>query len=135
LTLVIVVFTYLLSTWNLWVATLSTAPLFGDIPSRDAHIEGGMAALTGVLACLVIAFAAWIVGSRWGLLLLGLPALILFGVAVSMLDEPGDPRDPSPGRALVPTDAFSEYTQINWVVSCVAILCVGIEWIWRRGRH
>lgn len=131
LTLLLVVIAYVLAAWDSWVALISGAPFFADIPSRDSYIRGGMAALTGVLPCLLLALVGWLAGSRWGLLLIGLPTVVLLGVGVSMLADPGDPRDPDPGRAVVAADVFGEFTLINWVV-CAGLAAVIAGMVWRR---
>jgi hypothetical protein len=130
-TLLVVVCAYLLAAWNLWVAAISAAPFFSDIPSRDNYIRAGMAALTGVLPCLLLALAGWLAGSRWGVLLIGLPTAVLLGVGASMVADPGDPSDPHPGRAVVASDVFGEYTLLNWLV-CAGLAAVIAAMAWSR---
>lgn len=133
-TLLVVLCGYLLSAWNAWVAVLSTAPFFADIPWRGDYIRAGMGALTGALACLLFAAAGWVLGSRWGLLLLGPPALVLLGLGATMLGNPGDPHDRDPGRAVVAGDVIGEYTLVNWVVCAgLTAIIVGVSWF-RRAR-
>jgi hypothetical protein len=132
-TLLVVVSAYLLSAWNLYGAGIVTAPFFGEIPSRDDYIRGGMAALTGVLPCVLFAVAGRLAGSRWGLVLIALPAVALLAVGLSMLSTSGDPVDPLPGRAVRPTDVVDELTYLNWIVSAgLALVIAGLSWSRRR---
>lgn len=134
LTLLVVVCAYLLSAVDLFNAAISTAPFFGEIPSRDETLAGGMAALTGVLPCVLFAVAGRLGGSRWGLALIGLPTAALLLVGVSMLTPSQGPTDLEPDRAMQPADVFGRLTELNWIV--VAALAVVILVVVRaRRRH
>jgi hypothetical protein len=133
-TLLVVVGAYLLSALNVFNAAISAAPFFGEIPSRDEYIRGGMAALTGVLPCVGLALAGRLGGSKWGLALIGLPAAALLAVGMSMLAESGGPTEPEPRRAIRPADIFGPLTHLNWIVVAVLALVIGVA-VWTRRRR
>ena len=135
-TLLVVVCAYLLAAWNLYGAMISVAPFFGDQPSRDDYIQGGMAALTAVVPCVLLALAGWMAGSRWGLALFCLPAGVLALFGMSMVADDGDPSDPEPTRAVQAADLFDDLTHLNWIVAGgLAVVIVGVVWTRRDSRR
>ena len=134
-TLLVVACAYLLSAVNVYGAVISVAPFFGERPSRDDYIQGGMAALTAVVPCIVLALAGWIAGSRWGLALVFLPVGALALLGTSMVAHDGDPADPKPTRAVHVADLFDDLTHLNWIVAGgLAVMIAGMLWARRASR-
>ena len=133
-TLLVVFCAYLLSAWNLFGAMISTAPFFGEPPSRDDSIEAGMMTLTGIVPCVLFALAGWIAGSRWGLGAVALPVVALASAGFALLAEEADPDDPEPTRAVRVADLFGDLTYLNWIVAGgLVVVIVGVVWSRRGG--
>ncbi len=134
-TLLVVLCAFLLSAWNLYGAMITTAPFFGDPPSRRETIEAGLMTLTGIVPCVLFALAGWIAGSRWGLGAIALPVVALASAGFGLLAEEGDPDDPEPTRAVRFADVFGDLTYLNWIVAGgLVVLIGGVVWTRRRGR-
>ncbi len=119
--------------WTVFAGLITTAPFFGDTPSRDQYIESGLLALTALLPIALLVTLAVLAGSRWGLALLGVPALLLVPLGVSMLAQEGDPSDSHAGRPVRLDDAFQDLTRPNWLSAAVLLVALGLV-LWRR-RH
>ena len=132
-TLLVVCCAHLLAAWNLYGAVISVAPFFGDQPSRGDDIEAGMAALTAVVPCVLLAMAGWIAGSRWGLALVCLPIGALALVGTSMLADRADPSGQEPTRAVRAADLFGDLTQLNRIAA--GVLAAVIVWVVRTRRR
>ena len=123
-----------LMAWTVFAATINTAPFFGDTPSRDHYVESGMVALTALVPIAILLALALLTGSRWGLGLLAVPALLLVPIGLSLLSRSGDPSDPDPGRPVRVTDAFSDLTRLNWLAALGLLVALGLV-VWRRRRQ
>lgn len=133
-TALVVLLGWCLMAWTVFAAAINTAPFFGDTPSRDHYIESGMVSLTALLPIAILLVLARMTGSRWGLWLLAVPALLLVPLGLTMLAESGDPTDPGAGRPVRFGDAFQDLTRLNWLATAVLLVVLGLV-LWRRRRQ
>ena len=133
-TALVVLLGWCLMAWTVFAAAITTAPFFGDTPSRDHYIESGMVSLTALLPIAILLVLARMTGSRWGLWLLAVPALLLVPLGLSMLAESGDPTDSDAGRPVRFSDAFQDLTRLNWLATAVLLVVLGLV-LWRRRRQ
>lgn len=135
LTAAVVLLGWCLLAWTVFGAGINTAPFFGDVPSRDKYVESGMVCLTALLPVTLLLLAGLVAGSRWGLLLLAVPGVLLVPLGLDLLSRPGDPADPGAGRQVQASDAFADLTRLNWAAAAVLLLVVaGGLAARRRGR-
>ena len=120
--------------WTVFGAGINTAPFFGDTPSRSQYVESGMACLAALPPVLLLLVVGLLAGSRWGLLLLALPAALLVPMGLDLLSKPGDPADASPGRAVRASDVFADLTRLSWAATVVLLLVVAGMVLARRRR-
>ena len=120
--------------WTVFGAAINTAPFFGDTPSRSQYVESGMACLAALPPVALLLVAGLLAGSRWGLLVLALPAVLLVPMGLDLLSKPGDPADASPGRAVQFSDVFADLTRLSWAATAVLLLVVGGMLLARRRR-
>jgi hypothetical protein len=123
-TAAVVLVGWCLLAWTAFGAMISTAPFFGDTPSRASYLESGMLCLTAVLPVVVLVVLGVLWGCRWGLALLVLPAALLVPLGLSLLGNPGDPSDTGYARAPRAADAFSDLTWLNWGAFLVLLVVV-----------
>jgi hypothetical protein len=133
-TAAVVLVGWLLLVWTAFGAGINTAPFFGDTPSRSQYVESGMACLTALLPLALLLACGLLAGSRWGLLLLAVPALLLVPLGLDMLSRAGDPADPGAGRGVQASDAFSELTRLSWVAAAALLLVLVTTLVVRRRR-
>jgi hypothetical protein len=131
-TAAIVLVGWCLLAWTVFGAAINTAPFFGDTPSRSQYVESGMLCLTALLPLVLVMALGVLWGSRWGLLLLALPAALLVPFGLSMLAHQGDPGDAAPGRPVRVADAFTDLTWLNWGASGVLLLLLAAVLASRR---
>ncbi|KRE58599.1 hypothetical protein [Phycicoccus sp. Soil748] len=134
LTAGVVLLGWCLLAWTVFGAGINTAPFFGDIPSRSQYVESGMACLTALLPVALLLLIGRLAGSRWGLLLLAVPAVLLVPLGLEMLSKPGDPTDPSAGRAVGASDVFADLTRPSWASAVVLFVVLGAVLVARRRR-
>ena len=134
ITALLVLLGWCLLAWTVFVAAINTAPFFGETASRDRYLESGMVALTGLVPVALLLVLGILAGSRWGLALLALPALLLVPLGVGSLGETGDPQQSGYGRAARWDDAFADATRLNWAVGVVLLLVIAAV-VWRRRRQ
>ncbi len=135
-TALLVILAVLLTLYQGFGVAITTAPFFGDQPSRDSYILAGMAALTTLPVFAAMAWCGWQRGSRLGLWLIGAPAALLVLSGLSLLGTNGDSRDPHPTRALSQADLFGDMTWLNWGTSLLfAGVAVATHLQRRRARH
>src|SRR5690348_16759245 len=115
-TALVVLLGWCLIAWTVVVCAISTAPFFGETASRDRYVESGVVALTALAPVALVLALGLLLGSRWGLGFLALPALLLVPLGLSMLDGAGDPQKSGYHRAVRWDDLFSDATRLNWVV-------------------
>ncbi len=121
-----------LTAWTLFATLINTAPFFGQAPSRDRYVESGMVALTAVAPLLLLLVLGLVLGSRWGLLLLAFPTVLLVPVGLSFLAKEGDPQDAGVGRAVRFGDAFADLTMLNWAATALLLVVLGTTVAVRR---
>ena len=130
----VVLIGWCLLAWTVFGAGINTAPFFGDTPSRSQYVESGMTALTALLPVALLLLTGLRAGSRWGLLLLALPAVLLVPMGLDLLSKPGDPADASVGRAVRASDAFADLTRLNWAAAVVLLALLVAMLVARRRR-
>ena len=135
ITATLVVFALLLFLYQGFVAAITTAPFFGDIPSRDQDIEAGMACVTTLPVFAAMIWCGWQRGSRRGLWLIGGLAAVMAFAALSPLGTTGDSGDPHPGRAPGLADLFGGSAPLNWVAFVVFAGLSLATYLQRRARH
>lgn len=119
-----------------FVAAMTTAPFFGDTPSRDEYISAGMTALTTLPVFAAMIWCGWQRGSRRGLWLIGGPSAVMALSGLNLVATTGDARDPHPTRTLGVGDLFAGGAPLNWLAFAVfAGLTVGTHLLRRRARH
>jgi hypothetical protein len=74
-------------------------------------------------------------GSRFGLLFLVVPALVLTIAGINLLTTDGDPRDPDPTRAVTAGDFVQDLTWLNWITTGVLLLVLVAMWLVHRSRR
>jgi len=132
----LVIAAFLLMLANGFVAAITTAPFFGDTPSRDEYIEAGMTCVTTLPVFAAMIWCGWQRGSRRGLWLIGVPAAVMALSGLNLLATTGDSRDPHPSRAPGLSDLFSGGALLSWVAFAVfAGFAVGTHLLRRRARH
>jgi hypothetical protein len=133
-TAIVVLLGWCLIAWTVFAGAITTAPFFGETPSRDEYVESGLLALTALVPIAILLALATLAGSRWGLALLAVPALLLVPLGVGMLAHDGDPADPRAGRAVRFGDAFQDLARLNWLAAVVLLAALGLV-LWRRRRR
>lgn len=133
-TALVVLLGWCLLAWSVIAGAINTAPFFGETASRDRYIESGMVPLTALVPVVLLLVLGALAGSRWGLALLALPALLLVPLGVSILGEAGDPDKSGYGRGARWGDAFQDLTRLNWVATGVLTLVIALV-VWRRHRR
>ena len=53
--------------WEVVVAGVSTAPFFGETPSRDSYVETGMLLATSAVPVVLLCVLGWLLGVAMGL--------------------------------------------------------------------
>lgn len=131
----IVVALWLLDAWVVFASSITVAPFFGDVPSRDEYIDAGLMLTTAILPTAAAVWLALLHGGRWSLALLLAPALLMVPSGLGMLGKEGDDRDPNPGRPLGWSDLFSEFTVLSYGAAAVfAALAIAVVVSRRRAR-
>ena len=120
--------------WTVFAGAINTAPFFGETASRDQYVESGMVALTALVPVVLLLVLGRLAGSRWGLALLALPALLLVPLGLSLLAEAGDPDKSGYGRDVRWQDAFQDLTRLNWLTAALLLVVIGLV-AWRRHRR
>ena len=133
-TALVVLLGWCLMAWTLFAATINTAPFFGETPSRAHYVESAMVTLTALVPIPLLLVLAGLTGSRWGLGLLAVPALLLVPLGLSLLANAGDPSDPGHGRPVRFTDAFADLTRLNWLAAVALLMALGLV-LWHRRRQ
>ena len=121
--------------WTVLFEMINTAPFFGEIASRDRYVESGVVALTALVPVVLLLVLGLLLGSRWGLSLLALPALLLVPLGLSMLDGAGDPAKAGYGRGVRWDDAFVDGTRLNWATAALLVVVTATLVWWRRRRQ
>ncbi|NNM47622.1 hypothetical protein [Knoellia koreensis] len=134
-TALVVLLGWLLLAWDVLAAGINTAPFFGDQPSRARYLESGATLLTALLPVLLLCLLGLVLGSRFGLLLLAVPALFAVVAGVSLLGSDGDPSDPDPTRAVRAGDFVADLTRPNWLASGILLAILVVVWVVRRRRE
>ncbi|SDP70533.1 hypothetical protein SAMN04489867_3542 [Pedococcus dokdonensis] len=134
-TALVVLLGWCLLAWTVFAAAINTAPFFGETASRDRYLESGMVSLTALVPVLLLVVLGLLLGSRWGLALLAVPALLLVPLGLSSLGQAGDPAKSGYGRALRLDDAVQDLTRLNWVAAVVLLLVIAAVVTWRRRRQ
>ena len=135
ITALVVLLGWCLLAWTVLVCAINTAPFFGETASRDRYVESGMVALTALVPLALFVGLGVLLGSRWGLGLLALPALLLVPLGLSLLDGAGDPQKSGYGRGVRWDDLFSDATRLNWVVTVLLLVVIAAVAWWRRRRQ
>ncbi len=133
-TALVVLLGWCLLAWSVFAGAINTAPFFGETASRDRYIESGMVPLTALVPVVLLLVLGLLAGSRWGLALLALPALLLVPLGVGLLGEPGDPEKSGYGRGARWDDAFEDLTRLNWAGAAVLTVVIALV-VWRRQRR
>jgi len=133
LTLVIVLAGLTLLAWDFWVAVITTAPFFGEQPSGDDLAGAGMTLQTALVPVGLLTVLGLLVGSRFGLLVLVMPAGLAALTGSDLLTRAGTAADAP--RAWGPADAFAEPTWVNWAAAAVVLLVVAAAVLRRRRRR
>ena len=131
-TALVVLLGWCLLAWTVFAATINTAPFFGETASRDEYVESGMVTLTALLPVALLLVLGRVAGSRWGLALLALPALLLVPLGLSMLGSTGDAAKPGYGRGVRWDDAFQDLTRLNWLATAALVVLVAVVTVRRR---
>jgi hypothetical protein len=134
-TALIVLLGWCLLAWTVFFEMINTAPFFGEVASRDRYLESGMVALTALVPVALLLVLGLLAGSRWGLSLLALPALLLVPLGLSMLAEAGDPDKSGYGRGVRWDDAFADGTRLNWGTAALLVVAITALVWWRRRRR
>lgn len=131
-TFAVVVAGLALLAWDLFAAGINTAPFFGDTASRDRYAESGATLVTALVPVALLCLLGLLAGSRFGLLLLAVPAAVLAVGGLDMLGNPGDPNDADPGRAVRPSDFVADLTRLNWIAAAALLLLLLVLLLRRR---
>lgn len=134
-TALVVLLGWCLLAWTVLFEMVNTAPFFGETASRDRYVESGVVALTALVPVALLLVLGLLAGSRWGLLLLALPALLLLPLGLDMLDGAGDPAKSGYGRGVRWDDAVADGTRLNWVTAALLVVAVTALVWWRRRRQ
>ena len=122
----VVLLGWLLIAWTLFGAVITTAPFFGEVPSRDDHVDAGLGTLAAVAPAAVLLLLGLRWGARWGLLLLAGPGLLLVPLGLDWLGRPGDPQEPGHDRPVALADLGGELARTNWVHAAGLLLLLGV---------
>jgi hypothetical protein len=131
-TLAVVLAGLTLLAWDLWAATITTAPFFGEQPSGDDLIAAGMALLTALVPAGLLVVLGLLAGSRFGLLALLLPGALLAAAGADLLDRAG--TSVLAPRQAVPADVLAQLTSLNWLAAGVVLIVVVVALVRRRHR-
>jgi len=132
-TAAVVLLGLLLLGWEVVAAVISTAPFFGETPSRDRYVEAGMLLVTSVVPVALLCLLGWLLGSRWGLVLLALPGAAAVAMGVDQLGRLGGDGHPDRDRPVRLGDAFQDLTRPNWLAAGLLLVAVSLL-SWRRRR-
>ncbi|GAA2734761.1 hypothetical protein GCM10009867_15580 [Pedococcus aerophilus] len=113
--------------WVVFAAALNTAPFFGEQPTREEDIESGLVLATAVVPLLLLAAVAVRWGSRWGILLLVGPALLLVPLGLDWVSDAGNGNDPARNRSVTWADLGGELVRPNWVVATGLLLVLAVS--------
>lgn len=119
---------------DLFGAAITTAPFFGDTPSREQYLEAGVVACSAAVPLAVLVLSGWLVGARWGLLGIVVPALVSVAIGASLLGTSGDPTDRDPRRGLRPGDLVTDLNTLNAIGLAVALVVLVAAVVSRRRR-
>jgi len=134
-TLVVVVAGVVLLGWEVAVAVVNTASFFGEQPSRDRLVETGMLLATSAVPVALACVVGLLLGSRWGLLLLAVPGVVVSAMGVDLMGRTGGGNDPERDRPVRWSDAFQDLTRPNWVAAAVLLGVLGLVLARRRRRR
>lgn len=134
-TLGLVALALLLVVVDLFGAVITTAPFFGDTPSRAQYLEAGATTVSAVLPLAVLVVAGWCLGSRFGLVAIVLVGGVSAVVGATLITHPGDPSDADPGRPLAVGDFVSDLNVLNGIALAVALLLLVLAVVVRRRRR
>jgi len=119
-----------------FVAAITTAPFFGDTPSRDEYISAAMTCVTTLPVFAAMIWCGWQRGSRRGLWLIGVPAAVMALAGLNLLATTGDARDPNPSRTPGLADLFGGSATLNWIIAAVFVgVAMATHLLRRRARH
>jgi hypothetical protein len=130
-TAALVMLGWLLLAWDVFGAGITTAPFFGDVPSRDRYAESGAVLLTALVPVALLCVIGLLAQSRLGLLLLVLPALLVAVAGADFAGRPGDPADPGQDRPFAAADLVSDLTRLNWVAAGILVVVLAAMVAWR----
>lgn len=133
-TLALVVVGLLLLAWDAWVALVNTAPFFGDTPSRDHYVESGVTLVSAVVPVALLCALGLLLGSRFGLLVLAAPGVLVAAMGLDLLGRPGDPGDPGATRAVRWSDLLADLNRLNALAALAAVATLGLV-VSRRRRQ
>lgn len=131
-TMSVVVLGLALLAWDVFAAGINTAPFFGDTPSRARYVESGATLLTALLPVALLCVLGLLNRSRFGLLLLVVPALLLAVAGLDMLGNPGDPTDAGAGRTVRASDFVADLTRPNWLAAGALLVVLVVVLVRRR---
>ncbi|WP_406829516.1 hypothetical protein ABEG17_10975 [Pedococcus sp. KACC 23699] len=118
------------SAWVLFVAAINAAAFFGEQPTRDENIESGLALATAAVPLVLLAVVAVRWGSRWGILLLLGPALLLVPMGLEWAGSAGNAdttRDPAPQRPMAWSDLGGELLRPGWALTVVLLVLLAVS--------
>jgi hypothetical protein len=102
---------------ELFQGLVSNVGTTSDSPFENGYITAGMACLTSLPAFAALIWCGWQRGSRFGLLLIGVPAWVMGVVGFLALDTArGTNVAPEARRLPYIADLFDDLTLVNWAV-------------------
>ncbi len=125
-----VLFGWCFIAWVLFGAAINAAAFFGEQPTRDENIESGLALATAAVPLTLLAVAAVRWGSRWGILLLLGPTLLLVPLGLDWAGKAGNAdttRDPAPLRPMAWSDLGGELLRPGWALAAALLLLLAIS--------
>ena len=134
-TAIVVLLGWCLLGWTVLFEMVNTAPFFGETASRDRYLESGAVALTALVPIGLLLVLGLLAGSRWGLSLLAVPALLLVPMGLSAAGGAGDPAKSGYGRAARWDDAFADGTRLNWAAAALLVVVIAAVVWWRHRRQ
>ncbi|MGC5628091.1 hypothetical protein ACPYO6_07560 [Georgenia sp. Z1344] len=119
-TIGIVVLGCALVLWPVVVQGLSAASIYQDPPRGSQIVSWAALRFSALAAVLALVLLGLTLGSRWGLLLLALPALYTARRGADLVqDAPRTIREPETFAFM---DLFTPYTTYNWTVVALSVL-------------